>query len=32
MVKVIVELLLDTVQLWATPPPMPVFPGVVIDW
>ncbi len=32
MWKVIVELLLDTVQLWATPPPTAVFPGVVMDW
>ena len=32
MWKVMVELLLETVQLWATPPMMAVFPGLVIDW
>ena len=32
MWKVTVEPLLEMVQLWATPPPMAVFPGVVIDW
>src|SRR5215469_17873268 len=30
--KVTVEPLLEIVQLWATPPPTAVFPGVVIDW
>ena len=31
MWKVMVEPPFDTVQLWATPPVTPVFPGTVID-
>lgn len=32
ILKVMVELLLETVQLWATPPAIALFPGTVIDW
>ena len=32
MWNVTVDPLFEMVQLWATPPPIALFPGEVIDW